>query len=124
MPRIPVKILLRILISLALVACAILAVLVVDFEMLRTGPFWEKYQQVEFRMTQKQAEEILGPPNHEADFGGFGADHLCLWLEGRKAIAIYFNDVGTEDGRPHWGVSEKVYHPRTAWELLCRYFRR
>jgi hypothetical protein len=102
-----------------------IALLVLDFKMLRSGPFWEKYQQLEHGMTRAQVEELLGPPIDEMEMGGILAPHVCFWNEGRKEIVVSFNMVVTEDDlRERWGVSQKGYHPATLWDLLWRRSRR
>jgi hypothetical protein len=84
-------------------------------DLKRRGPYWEKYQQVQYGMTQKEIEAILGPPARELDWGGIGADHDCTWEEGSQSIDVEFNAVGS-DGE--YGARRKRFFPRSAWEKL------
>jgi hypothetical protein len=77
----------------------------------RHGPFWDKYLRVQYGMTQKEVEAVLGPAADEEDLGGIGADHCCGWEENGQRINIYFNGV-RRDGE--YGAHRKAFLLKTA----------
>jgi hypothetical protein len=59
-----------------------------------SGPFWEKYQQVRFSMTEKEVMTLLGPPTFEEYPGGSLGDSCYAWDEGEQTIAVTFDCDG------------------------------
>src|SRR5579871_3535134 len=56
----------------------------------------EKYDRIEFMMTEAQVEEILGPPQSKVEVEQMDFK-IMSWREGEDAISIYF--IWTETGK-------------------------
>jgi hypothetical protein len=84
----------------------------------RQGPFWDKYQRVQLGMTDKEVEEILGPPDF-TEGGGLMAEAVG-WCQGQEIIVVDFQVDGRAFG--------KRFLPRTtlekAWDWGAGLYRR
>ena len=54
------------------------------------GPFYDKYQQVQFGMTEKEVFAILGPPMDEEYPGGSMGCACYYWFDGEQGIVVDF----------------------------------
>ena len=63
----------------------------------RHGPFWDKYQRVQFGMSQKEVEAILGPAKMEDHWSSMGGNTWCYWEEIGQHIGVHFAGVGRKD---------------------------
>jgi hypothetical protein len=74
----------------------------------RAGPFWDKYQRIQMRMTEQEVTDMLGPPTYKESFGGsFGASYYT-WDEGKQRIVVQF-DYCSDGTDLKWGVVEKQF---------------
>jgi len=81
-------------VAFAFVACTGIALLVYYLRQEPpSGPFWDKYQQVRFNMTEQEVRTLLGPPTIEECFGSLG-DACYAWDEGQQTIAVTFDCYG------------------------------
>jgi hypothetical protein len=100
-----------------LIVCVGVASLIIYSDPKRRGPFWDKYQMLEWGMTKTEVEEILGQPTSTDSPGDtFGPD-ICAWEDGERMIVVSF-DVRYTDGKRV--VVEKYFLPESLWEKVQR----
>jgi hypothetical protein len=109
MPNFPKLTRPRLILCLVLVAaCAVF--LFFNFDLRRRTPFWDKYQQVQYGMTEEQVEEILGPCDDPLNMS---FSSVCGWVEGGQSSCVTFV------GGPHGDVvSRKQFEPQPWGETL------
>jgi hypothetical protein len=94
-------------------ACA--TFLFVSFDLSRRGPFWDKYQQVRAGMTEKEVEEILGPP--------LGCDDMsfsrhCGWKKEQQRIGMVYLAGQHTPALGQWVVAQQEFEPQPWGETL------
>jgi hypothetical protein len=107
----------RLAVCLLVVALACIAFQFIYSDLERRGPFWDKYQQIQPGMLQKEIEAFLGPPVRDIEYGGIGADQECTWKAGAQRIVVDFN-VTTVRRDWEYGAIRKYFYPRSTWEKL------
>jgi hypothetical protein len=81
-----------------------------------SGPFWEKYQKVQFNMTEDEVKALLGPPSVVESPGGSLGDSCFAWFDGSQTIAVDFDEIGRmrekrfRAGRNSWWVHSRAKH--------------
>jgi len=75
----------------------------------RAGPFWDKYQRVQMRMTEREVKDILGPPMYEEYPGGSCGPTVYVWTEGSQTIGVSFDFLLSRDLPVKEGVVEKWF---------------
>jgi hypothetical protein len=85
----------------------------------RAGPFWDKYQRVQMRMTEQEVKDILGPPMFEESPGGSAGPIVYAWKDGARTIGVSLFSLPREPQKE--GVVEKWFVspmlPRTSEKL-------
>jgi hypothetical protein len=85
----------------------------------RAGPFWDKYQRVQMRMTGQEVKDILGPSMFEEVPGGSLGPTVYAWKEGEQTIGVSIDflpgDPLKEGVVEKWFVSPML--PRTSETL-------
>jgi hypothetical protein len=82
-------------------------------ELARRTPFWVKFQQITWGMTEEEVKDILGPPTEEVPAVSLGLS-TSIWVEGEQKIFVEFM-ADTPSDR----VARKRFLPKSLWEELC-----
>jgi hypothetical protein len=81
----------------------------------RRGPFWQKYQQVQYDMTVKEVEAILGPPSDREHLGGGFSPEIYIWEQDEQWISVEFLPSVRHNAD---AVIRKRFHPEPWWKSL------
>jgi hypothetical protein len=74
----------------------------------KSGPFWDRYQQIQFGMTEDEVKQICGPPTIEEYIGGSLGGFCLAWIHDGQTIAVDFD----LDGR---AIEKRFRAPYLGW---------